>query len=511
MRYVLTAFVIGLIMLAATPLSVQARMGDMGFFGGISEGRRLPRTTETVLLEQGSTNARRGSAITMNYRELIFLADSEPVLFEGILEISSGNPAPDSDSGTFNVTYTVRPSFATTEEAEINRTMTFRVYYHREGNQMVYFYHLTNWTESINTPHGDFVLDTDRSTFNLSIIEDQTPGVSYYRGDVFSRRVFIRDEDAVVTVEQEGEFYGFSTAWSATETHRMNVSVVADGWALQYQIRPSVTVNKILQHVANEPTVISFEGNYREIHQSFAGLRYDIFVRPNSMWNVPMDGTINLETVNVFEQLHAPDLSFIRGNPAEDDIHRLFAMRVLQGDPRTFVPEQAITRGQFFTALARAIKLPVEQIAPARGRRQPVIVNLFTDVDSNRPEFIYIQAIQRAGIAYGRADGRFYFDYPISRQEAFTTTVRALGLTNMGLNPTVVTPFTDSHDIAYWAIREIGVAQMLGIIAPDENGNIHPNRAISKGEAAALFNHLIEYMRAGLVSEYAEQIVNIAR
>ena len=62
-----------------------------------------------------------------------------------------------------------------------------------------------------------------------------------------------------------------------------------------------------------------------------------------------------------------------------------------------------------------------------------------------------------------------------------------------------------------WAIREMAVANMLGIIGPDENGNILPTQAISKGEAAALFNHLIEYMRTGLVSDYAEQIVNIAR
>ena len=82
---------------------------------------------------------------------------------------------------------------------------------------------------------------------------------------------------------------------------------------------------------------------------------------------------------------------------------------------------------------------------------------------------------------------------------------------NMGLDPTVITPFTDSHSIAYWAIREVEVARVLGLIHPDENGNIHPNRMISKAEAAALFNELVEFMRVGLVSEFSEQIVNIPR
>jgi len=225
-----------------------------------------------------------------------------------------------------------------------------------------------------------------------------------------------------------------------------------------------------------------------------------------------MYGTVSLETVNVFEQLPAAtNMSHLRGHPAEDDIHRLFAMQVLTGDPRFFEPSQAITRGQFMTALARAINLPIENPAAPRGRMQPVIVTLFTDVDSNRPEFRYIQAVQREGIAFGRADGKFYFDYPIQRQEAFATTVRALGLSHLGLNPTVVTPFLDTDRIAYWAIQEMGVASMLGIIRPDANGNINPTNAITKGEAAALLNHLIEYMRTGLISDYTEQIVNIAR
>ena len=509
-------FILGILAVLVTPVDAYARRGDMGFFGGISEGRRLPRTTETILLEQnnGGRNARNGNAISMNYSELVFLG-GRPVEFNGILEVNSGSPGNNSTSGTFNTSYRVRPSDATGEEVSITRNMNFTVYYRVEGSQLLLFYDINtnNWSEVITTPEGTFTLDPQRSSFIVSIIEDRTPGVTYYRGDISARMVFIGPDGEPVIKDQIGEFYGINSAWSATETHRMDVSIINGDWALQYQIRPSVTVNKILQFVHNEPTVISFEGNYREVHQSFAGLRYDIFgAIPHFMWDEPRQGTISLETVNVFEQLPAPNhLGFLRGHPAEDDIHRLFAMQILQGDPRFYVPEQAITRGQFMTALARAIKLPIEPEVRAVGRREPVTVSLFTDVDSNRPEFRYIQAVQRAGIAFGRADGKFYFDYPIQRQEAFATVIRALGLTNLGLDPTVITPFLDSDRIAYWAIREMAVANMLGIIGPDENGNILPTQAISKGEAAALFNHLIEYMRTGLVNDYAEQIVNIAR
>jgi hypothetical protein len=81
----------------------------------------------------------------------------------------------------------------------------------------------------------------------------------------------------------------------------------------------------------------------------------------------------------------------------------------------------------------------------------------------------------------------------------------------MGLNPTPVTLFMDDALIAPWAKREVSVAQMIGLIMPDENGFIYPTRQLSKGEAANLLNELIEYMRHGLVSDYADQIVNIVR
>jgi len=514
---ILSAFVFCIFL--SLPMGVSAssarthRIGDMGFYGGISESRHLPRTLETILLGQGnnrSRNSRNANNIEMAYSEYVFLGGA-PVLFEGTNTVVPGSPENGSESGTYRIEH--RVAAAAGAETSLVRNKVFDVQYYLEGTQMIYTYVLdrTSWAERIATPAGTFVLDPARSSFVVSVIEDRTPGINFYRGDISARLIYTGGPNGTTTVEQTGQFYGFSTAWSATETHRMNVAIVNDDWALQYQIRPSVTVNKELQFVQNEPTVISFEGNFRELHQSFAGLRYDIFNKPNFMWDVPNTGTHSMETFNVFEQLPAPDLSFIRGHSAEDDIHRLFAMQILQGNPRFYIPNQAITRGEFLTALAKAIKLPVEEVVlPRATRGQPQVpLTLFSDVDSNRPEFRYIQAIQRAGIAFGRADGKFYFDYAISRQEAIVTTIRALGLTNLGLNPTVVSPFMDSDDIADWAIRDVNVALMLDLIMPDENGNLHPRRAMSKAEAAAMLNHLLDYLRNGIVEHYSAQMVNI--
>jgi hypothetical protein len=509
------------VLIIATPLAAQARtdrFGEMGFFGGISEGRHLPRTTQTIIREQGNGNARaarNGNAQpAMRYREMIFLG-GRPVMFDGALEISSGTRGNNSTAGTFSSTHRIRPGSAN-GDVVINRTMNFNVEYRVEGSQIIYTYLINpaNWVDVITTPEGTFTLDAARSHIVISIIEDRTPAINFYRGDISAQLVYTGGPNGDTIVTKHGSFHGYSSAWSATETHRLEISIVNDAWALQYQIRPSVAVNKIMQFVYNEPSVISFEGNFRELHQSFAGLTYDIFIMPNTFWDEPRWGTISLETHNVFEQLAAPDMSHIRGHAAEDDIHRLFAMRVLQGNPVFYVPAQAITRGQFVTALVRAIKLPVEDVVLPAVRRgqQPIALELYRDVDSTRPEFRYIRAASQARVAVGFDDGSFRFDSPISRQEAIVIAVRALGVVNnMGLNPTVVTPFIDSDDIAYWAIRHVDVAHMLGLIHPDDNGRLNPNRMMSKAEAANFLNNLIDYMRIGILDHYSQQIVNVVR
>jgi len=493
---------------------VNNRIGDMGFFGGISEGVRLPLTTEQMIAESDARGQRaRRDTRTMRYSEMVFLT-GEPVQFNGNIEVVRGGGVDTSERvGQFDVTHRVRPVMAD-DDVLITRDITFQVNYRLDGSQVIFTYQArrSSWSETIQVGGALFTLEPSLSHFGVSIIQDMTPGVSYYRGDISGRLVFA-GPDGMITQDVQGSFHGYRSPWSATETHRLDKVITAPNWGMHYQVRPSITMNKVLQFVENEPFAISFEGNFREVMQTNVGLRYDLFVVPNFSWHLPNYGTVSMEIPNAFEQLPAHDLTFLRGNPAEDDIRRLFSTQILTGDPRFFQPSHAITRGQFVAAVARAIRLPIEpavQPRAARGRVQPDI-SVFHDVPRTRPEYPYIMAAYRARLAVGRANSMFYFDYPIDRQEAFMILVRALGLTQMGLNPTPVTPFMDDSLIAPWARREVTVAHMIGLAVPDEFGFFHPTRQLSMGEAASILNELVEYMRVVLVSDYADQIVNIAR
>jgi len=88
--------------------------------------------------------------------------------------------------------------------------------------------------------------------------------------------------------------------------------------------------------------------------------------------------------------------------------------------------------------------------------------------------------------------------------------VRALGLQDIGTGPTPMTAYSDNSQIADWAKKELLVAQRLGLVGTDANGNINPTALLTKAEAAGLINHLIEYMSSDLQTDYTDHIVNYA-
>ncbi|MCL2565996.1 MAG: S-layer homology domain-containing protein [Defluviitaleaceae bacterium] len=508
------------------PFTVLARMGDMGFWSGVSEGRPLPGTTQQILASE--TNANTTDRFV--YHEIIWI-DGEPVEFEGVMVIESraGRVRPDAVSGSYEVTYRITPAHED-QDVLLTRTITFVVNFRREGNQTVRDWtvrdarsnRVQRWEETIVTPTGTYTLDRRRSNINISFLEDQTPGVLYYKGNLSMHAVFTRAYDngngngndngngnggGEVIIRSTGSIYGFTSAWSAAETHRIDTWVDIGGEQVHFQTRPSLSVNKTLMFTENEPQPVSFRGNYMEIVANQSSLSYDIFIRPIRFNDNPRSGSITIPTFNTFEQLIAPDTSHLRGHFAESDIAQLFAMEVFTGVPARFRPDQAMTRGQYVMAMARAAKVPLPD-PPRNARARNTTSIVFPDVTPDRVEHPYIIAFFNAGLAIGRDRGNFFIDAPITMEEAIVIMVRVLGLTNIAPNPTPVTPFTDNDRISDWARREVYAAYRLGLIAPDDEGRINPLTNISNATGAALVNRMIDYMRHELVTAYTDHITN---
>lgn len=301
--------------------------------------------------------------------------------------------------------------------------------------------------------------------------------------------------------------YGYNSAWGSSETQRLNCTVSTKDWQMEFQIRPSVSLNKSLQYSKNEPTSISFDGNYKEVMQNKSGLKYNIYTLPSQFYFNKRQGSLSIPSFNTFEQLIAPDTTFLKGHFAESDIKKMFAMKILTGEPKFYQPNQAITRGQFTEMLVRAIKLPVEDYSK---KSKSSLEIAFSDVMPERREYPYIMEAFKSGLAIGKNDGRFHTDEPLERQEAIVILLRTLGLEHLGLDPTPITPFVDDEFIASWAKKEVYAANRIGIISGDEDGKFKPKSFINKAEAAAIINRLIEYMRNDMQIDYTENIVNFA-
>ncbi len=499
---------VGMIFILGCP--VFAELGDFGFFGGISSGRKLPKTTELVLESQGSK--KKDDELEAVYKEIMFLS-GVPKTFEGLMTVENKQKTDSTKTAdTYDVSYTVSSSDTTDETNSISRNLKYEVSYRIEGDQTIKDYEVDSWSETMVIDGVSYQLDANQSESNISVIESHTPGVTYYKGDISHRAVYTI-EDSRVIWELSGTFYGYNSAWSSTETHRIDGTVTTDEWQMQYQVRPSVSVGKTLQYSENEPTAISFSGNYREVMQNRSGLSYNIYAMPMAnTYNVPTTGTESIATFNTFEQLIAPNLGFLKGHFAEADIKKLFAMQILDGEPTFYQPSQSITRGQFVTMLVKAAKLPVEDTSAKKksSKKNEVINIVFPDVTEDREDYKYIMAAYKAGLAVGRDNGYFYTDAPIERQEAIVILLRILGLENLGLDPTPITSFTDDMYVADWAKKEVYAAARIGIIAGDSDGNFRPKSYVSKAEAAAFVNRLVDYMRSDLLTDYTEHIVNYA-
>ncbi len=127
-----------------------------------------------------------------------------------------------------------------------------------------------------------------------------------------------------------------------------------------------------------------------------------------------------------------------------------------------------------------------------------------------REDYKYIMAAYDVGLAIGRDNGHYYPDAPVTREEALVILLRTIGLSNLGLDPTPITTFVDDAKISKWAKQEIYAANRIGLITGGSDGRISPKLYVTKAEAAALTNKLIDYMREDMQVDYGRNIVHFA-
>lgn len=492
---VLTGLIIVIVIMTSNVVAVLASGGEMGYSGGISEGENLPKTIEKYV--EPTTNNNRN----YQYKEVVFIS-GEPIVFEGTIQVTNNNEGIEENaSGTYTERYSIDATNLE-NEATLERTLQFTTSYRvidgQFKKQIVRDSTVTNWNETIDINGVTYELNEDLSTYSKSSVEDITPGVSYSSTSVSYNAEYTSSDDERVIINSEGSIYGYSQPWSKVETQTFNQNIIAKDWQMDVEIKPYLEAKKTIYYDQTEPFPISFGGTYNQRMEREAILTYNIKTHHPNLTKEQLSNSIMITSPKAIEKLPIPEnLDFLQGHWAESDMKKLYSMEIFTDIPHSGMQYEAITRGDFVKALCLAMDIDTSEY------ESPTVNSpkIFGDVPFDHPLYKYIMGAYDSKLVMGKGS-IFDVDKPITREEAFVIYIRVIGLERLGVTNSPKTPFNDDAKISSWAKKEIMAGYKLGIIYGDTNGNVAPQKWISKAEAAAIINRLIDYLRDDISTDY---------
>lgn len=498
---VVLCFVIGLSL--NLPAAVFAKQGDSGYEGGVSSGEAPGKTV-------------------MQYQEVCFIT-GEPLVFDGTLTVKQ-SVKQDSVTTTYRYVLTNKEKAAT-----LNRTLILSTKQVKKPNGQT-----VEETVLTGKPTETIAVDGKRYTlrsydFSKSNIKDPKPAVNYFAGNTWGKKVFQTGTTSgdTVTVEATGSYYGYDQYWGTAEAQTINYIIQAEElsngrmetWGGTATVTLSSTTSKQLKYVENEPQIISFEGGYVQTQFNSSIMEYTAQLPEFDAKGVATDriiktsNTLKLESFPQQTRLPVQNISHLRGHWAEQDIKAMYSLEIFKEDSSVFNPNEYITKAEFIAAMVEAAKevpgtsdTKTTKVTGSKSKKEEV-VSPFSDVPVTDKYFAQIDSAFKRGMVQGRGDGTLGADEYLNMADAITMFIKSIGLEGIapGLYP--VTTFKDNDEIPDYARRAAYVGQKIGLVKGDERGYLNPAQKLTKGQAAAMINRFIVYMREDIRKDYRERIV----
>lgn len=482
--------------------------GEMGAFGGISPGIKM----ETLTALNQTAKKKTTSKYSLPYKENVYLTGKAETV-EGTIEIKPGKEI-DKTAGQGSYTETYKMTAQNSNNTvRVTRNITTETKYIYEANrrQATKTTTVKKWSEIVTVNGQTYKLDSDLSNFTKSILEDYTPGVLYYRGDVHYTAVYEPaggDSKTNVTVSVSAPIYGYEQAYAKSETQKRTITIdLGNNQGYAIEETPTFTVYRDIEYGANEPTAISMAGNYKEIIRSEGALAYNIIQGNQGLYEDEYSGMMSVQGGSTIDQLSYPTTLKLNGHPAETQIKKMYSMKIFDESASAFSPNHIVTKKEYVAMLVKAlqIELPEEEKSNKRSSsKKQQVVSPFTDIKTTDSYYKYAMAAYNAGLIDG---GTFNGNTYLTREMMYVLNVRAIGLERLGLGTSdAYTPFVDDNQIGNWAKSSIYAASKLGIITPS-NGYVFPKKAVTKAECATFLDQLIEYLRYELQKDYNEKML----
>ncbi|MBZ4645137.1 MAG: hypothetical protein PWR27_2370 [Petroclostridium sp.] len=479
------------------------------------------------------------------YEEIVFLT-GEPVKFVGKL-IMTENEKDDQKTVTYRLN--LRPEDKTVS-ARLDRMITYVTSYTKRNDkgQTIADTSVSRYSETLQMGADRYQLADFQ--FSKSDVIDNRPAANFYSGNIKGRKYYtINRDQGKVIVDISGGDVGYQNFWGNTETQMLDCVITYDrqvdanradentngseveniSWQGTVKIQVSDSTTKVLKYADNEANFSSFNGGYIRVTNREMVSKYD--------YNLPKmneaDAGYSLSKIEIaapdktkrnediimisksmvpkLERLVVPKFRDTAGHWAQGYIEKLYSLDVFDENSQFFTPEIPMTRQEFTKGIIKAcnIRPTVEEKKKpiVRKRNQPKEESPFVDVAVEDPDYEYIKDALNKGIIKGKTKDLFRPGEPLTRAQAITILIRALGFENKAPTPGYYTSFSDDREIPNWARDSIYVAGELGLIYGDEYNNINPNKVMSRAEASAMLVRFLEFLERDLQRDYRENII----
>jgi len=475
------------------------------------------------------------------YEELCFIT-GEPVILKGTVSL----PTVDTTKDTYKLTYNFELA-NTVEEITLSRSVTYQVDKVTRATigQTLYEKSLTSYSEEIVTADHTYTAGKSPNFLESRVIDNQ-PAVDFYSGTFNLERTLYIDGDYtdnsgfVTYISECDPIIGYEHQWGANETqvvhHLIEYYEPSDSgtyedsqgtlykvWTGNVDAGMATTRTVNFSYQGTDPQNISFRGSYFKITQEENIFNYTYDLPKLTSGAVDYEstrrntGSGNLSDSYIAESkaLITPKIKDIGGHWAQDDIFLMTSLEIFDTDMQYFVPDAIISRFDF----AKGVVVAIDGLQPeftstdAIRKLRPGVETPYLDVfpmdtdNQPNPDYNYYEYIKENNIMTGE-NQYFKATEPVTRAQAIAIMVNALGLDSIAPAPPYNTGFADDASIPEWAKDYVYMANEIGIISGDDEGNFNPNHYLTKAEAAAMIRNFIDHIKDDISYDYREKIIN---
>lgn len=368
-----------------------------------------------------------------------------------------------------------------------------------------------SYSEKISLFTGqEYTLDDYQ--FSQGTVTDNRPAADYYSSNIVGRKIYKIKADKskpeeLITVSLSGRNMGYKNFWGATETQIIDYEIESN---LPNKPRAFVTSkvsdskSRTLQYEPNDPSLSSFTGGYVVTSSSNMLGEYT--------YNIPYGvgkgrHQINLDKSPLVERLIVPKFRDLAQHWAKDSIERLYSLGILDEQTPIFSPNTPLNRYQYTVGVLKAVDLRVADEPKNTTKKIAAKKAIFKDLNAKDKDYLYIESGVEKGVISGMGTGEFRPADPITRVQAVSILIRALGMEGRAPSPGYHTGFRDDTTIPRWAKDSVYVATQLDLVYGDQNNNFNPNKPITRAEGSALIVRFLDFLENDLKQNYRDDIL----